>query len=214
MGLFQWMVSLGLGKHLWNVSLQDYSPNFLRAWLAVAVLYSACMLTMKLSVLMLYRRLFPIQNFRIQWWSAFLFVNAYSILFIFASIFSCLPISAVWYLDPFFSSFFLYTCQTNYSDNRDVSISDAKCINRTGLYITYTVLNSISTWWILLMPMPIILSLALKNQQKMLLCSLFALGSLPCVTSIARLKVLVDWLHTGHNENDITFQLWSIVMWT
>jgi hypothetical protein len=111
-------------------------------------------------------------------------------------------------------SFFLYTCQTNYSDNRDVSISDAKCINRTGLYITYTVLNSISTWWILLMPMPIILSLALKNQQKMLLCSLFALGSLPCVTSIARLKVLVDWLHTGHNENDITFQLWSIVMWT
>lgn len=97
MGVFQWMVSLGLGKHLWDVPLENYSPSFLRAWLTVAVLYSACMLTMKLSVLMLYRRLFPIQNFRIQWWCALCFVNAYSVMFIFASIFSCSPISAAWY---------------------------------------------------------------------------------------------------------------------
>ncbi|THW38363.1 hypothetical protein D6D25_04925 [Aureobasidium pullulans] len=118
MGVFQWMVSLGLGKHLWDVPLESYSPSFLRAWLTVAVLYSACMLTMKLSVLMLYRRLFPIQNFRIQWW--------------------------------------------------DVSVSEHKCINRTALYIAYTVMNSISTWWILLMPMPIIWSLALKNDLEQL----------------------------------------------
>lgn len=98
MGVFQWMVSLGLGKHLWDVPLENYSPNFLRAWLTVAVLYSACMLTMKLSVLMLYRRLFPIQNFRLQWWCAFSFVSAYSVMFIFASLFSCSPISAAWYV--------------------------------------------------------------------------------------------------------------------
>jgi hypothetical protein len=98
MGVFQWMVSLGLGKHLWDVPLENYSPNFLRAWLTVAVLYSACMLTMKLSVLMLYRRLFPIQNFRLQWWCAVAFVNAYSVMFIFASLFSCSPISAAWYV--------------------------------------------------------------------------------------------------------------------
>lgn len=98
MGVFQWMVSLGLGKHLWDVSLEAYSPGFLRAWLTAAVLYAACMLTMKLSVLMLYRRLFPITNFQIQWWFAFFFVNAYSLSFIFASIFSCSPISAAWYV--------------------------------------------------------------------------------------------------------------------
>ncbi|KAH0314680.1 hypothetical protein KCU71_g6488, partial [Aureobasidium melanogenum] len=166
--------------------------SFLRAWLTAAVLYSACMLTMKLSVLMLYRRLFPIQNFRIQWWCAFFFVNAYSVMFIFASLFSCSPISAAW----------------------DVTVSEHKCINRTALYIAYTVMNSISTWWILLMPMPIVWSLALKNDQKYLLTSLFALGSLPCVTSIARLKVLVDWLHHGANDNDITYTLWDIVLWT
>ncbi|KAI5253968.1 hypothetical protein E4T42_02534 [Aureobasidium subglaciale] len=192
MGVFQWMVSLGLGKHLWDVPLENYSPYFLQGWLTVAVLYSACMLTMKLSVLMLYRRLFPIHNFRIQWWSAFCFVNAYSVMFIFASLFSCSPVSAAW----------------------DVSISEHKCINRTALYIAYTVMNSISTWWILLMPMPIVWSLAMKNDQKYLLTSLFALGSLPCVTSIARLKVLVDWLHNGANDKDITYTLWNIVIWT
>lgn len=107
MGVFQWMVSLGLGKHLWDVPLENYSPNFLRAWLTVAVLYSACMLTMKLSVLMLYRRLFPIQNFRIQWWCAFFFVNAYSVMFIFASLFSCSPVSAAWYVPNLDVSLFL-----------------------------------------------------------------------------------------------------------
>lgn len=102
MGIFQWMVHLGLGKHLWDVPRENYSPSFLRAWLTAAVLYSACMLTMKLSVLMLYRRLFPIQNFRLQWWCAFGFTTAYSVMFIFASLFSCSPISAAWYV---FSSF-------------------------------------------------------------------------------------------------------------
>lgn len=98
--------------------------------------------------------------------------------------------------------------------NRDISVSNHKCINRSALYIAYTVMNSISTWWILLMPMPIVWSLALKNDQKYLLTSLFALGSLPCVTSIARLKVLVDWLHKGASNNDITYTLWNIVIWT
>jgi len=93
-------------------------------------------------------------------------------------------------------------------------VSEHKCINRTALYIAYTVMNSISTWWILLMPMPIIWSLALKNDQKYLLTSLFALGSLPCVTSIARLKVLVDWLNHGATDRDITYTLWNIVIWT
>ena len=97
---------------------------------------------------------------------------------------------------------------------RDISVSEHKCINRSALYIAYTVMNSISTWWILLMPMPIVWSLALKNDQKYLLTSLFALGSLPCVTSIARLKVLVDWLHNGASNNDITYTLWNIVIWT
>ncbi|CAC9892224.1 unnamed protein product, partial [Aureobasidium pullulans] len=179
MGVFQWMVSLGLGKHLWDVPLESYSPSFLRAWLTVAVLYSACMLTMKLSVLMLYRRLFPIQNFRIQWWCALCFRDVHLRVDLFLL--------------------------TNLG---------SMCINRTALYIAYTVMNSISTWWILLMPMPIIWSLALKNDQKYLLTSLFALGSLPCVTSIARLKVLVDWLNHGATDRDITYTLWNIVIWT
>jgi hypothetical protein len=110
-----------------------------------------------------------------------------------------------------------YPCPQSYlklTRIRDISISESKCINRSALYIAYTVMNSISTWWILLMPMPIVWSLALKNDQKYLLTSLFALGSLPCVTSIARLKVLVDWLHHGANNNDITYTLWNIVIWT
>ena len=62
--------------------------------------------------------------------------------------------------------------------DRNSTIPNSHCINRTGLYISYTVMNSISTWWILLMPMPIVWSLALKNDKKALLSALFALGCL------------------------------------
>lgn len=68
MAMFQYMGRWGLGIHLWNVTISDYSPHFLRAWTIAAILYSSTMLFMKLSILILYRRLFPIKNFTIRWW--------------------------------------------------------------------------------------------------------------------------------------------------
>ena len=95
-GLFQYMVGKGLGKHLWDVSMLDFSPCFLRSWAFAAVCYSATMLCIKMSILMLYRRLFPINNFRIQWWATVLLSVGYSVGAMFSSLLACVPIESNW----------------------------------------------------------------------------------------------------------------------
>ncbi|THV90485.1 hypothetical protein D6D27_05820, partial [Aureobasidium pullulans] len=67
-GLFQYIVKVGLGKHLWDVSAASFSPTFLEVWTFAAMIYSISMLFIKMSILMLYRRLFPINNFKYLWW--------------------------------------------------------------------------------------------------------------------------------------------------
>jgi len=94
--IFQTMGQYGLGTHLWNVSLANFSPNFLRGWTVAAILYSATMLFIKLSILVLYRRLFPIDNFAIRWWVVVIFTVGYSVAGILSSLFACTPVAATW----------------------------------------------------------------------------------------------------------------------
>lgn len=67
-GLFQYGAAIGVGKNLWDVSIADVYPNLLRLWVFGAMLYSICMLAIKMSILLMYRRLFPIGNFFTRWW--------------------------------------------------------------------------------------------------------------------------------------------------
>lgn len=91
-------VRYGMGKHIWDVTLADYSPHFLLMWTMSAVVYITAMLAIKFSILMMYRRLFPIQTFRWRWWVVTLFTFGYSIGGILATVFSCTPIHAAWYV--------------------------------------------------------------------------------------------------------------------
>jgi len=54
------------------------------------------MLFIKLSILVLYRRLFPIDNFAIRWWLVVLFTVGYSVAGILSSLFACTPVAATW----------------------------------------------------------------------------------------------------------------------
>lgn len=60
------------------------------------MIYSVCMLIVKMSVLMLYRRLFPIENFRYLWWICAFCTVGYGLGAIFSSLFACVPVRANW----------------------------------------------------------------------------------------------------------------------
>lgn len=97
-GIFTLDVCYGMGKHIWDVSLADYSPYFLLMWTISAIVYIINMLAIKLSILLLYRRLFPISSFQWKWWAVTLFTVGYSCGGILATIFSCTPINAAWWV--------------------------------------------------------------------------------------------------------------------
>lgn len=96
LAVFQLDIRYGMGKHLWDVSLSDWSPHFLLMWTLSAVTYTVTMVAIKFSILMMYRRLFPVSNFGIHWWLVTLFTFGYSTGGIVASICSCIPIQSTW----------------------------------------------------------------------------------------------------------------------
>lgn len=96
--IFTLDIHYGFGKHIWDVSLADYSPHFLLMWTLSAIVYIIAMLSVKFSILMLYRRLFPIENFSRRWWAVTLFTFGYSFGGIMATIFTCIPVQAAWYV--------------------------------------------------------------------------------------------------------------------
>ncbi|KAI4717159.1 hypothetical protein E4T48_06623 [Aureobasidium sp. EXF-10727] len=189
-GMFQYMVKVGMGKHLWDVSAADFAPTFLEVWTFAAMIYSVCMLLTKMSILMLYRRLFPIDNFRYLWWMCAFCTVGYGLGAMFSSLFACVPVRANW----------------------DMTIAPTRCINKQAFYIGNGVMNIVTDLMILCLPIPIVWRLTLELKQKIVLSFVFTLGSISCVISLVRLLSIVTWIHVG--DSDITYTLQPIVVWS
>lgn len=170
MGMFQYLTHVGMGKHLWDVRATVYTPDFLRAWAIAAMMYSACMMFIKVSILLLYRRVFPVGTFMIRWWFVLLFTVGYSLGGICASLFSCTPMESAW------SVYFLCIWNLRTDWCRDLWITADHCINTAAFYIANGVLNCVSDLLILALPLPIIWGLSLARRQKAHLFMLFGVG--------------------------------------
>ncbi|KAI4837646.1 hypothetical protein E4T44_08236 [Aureobasidium sp. EXF-8845] len=189
-GCFQYIVAVGLGRHLWDVSAERFSPYFLETWTFAAMIYSVCMLLTKMSILMLYRRLFPIENFRYLWWMCVFCTVGYGLGAIFSSLFACVPVRAQW----------------------DLTVPTSRCINKQAFYIGNGVMNIITDLMVLALPIPIVWRLTLELRQKIILSVVFTLGSISCVISLVRLLSIVTWIRVG--DSDITYTLQPIVAWS
>ena len=116
---------------------------------------------MKLSVLLLYRRVFPNPRFRAILWLVGIFILCYSITLFFGVIFQCNPIKGAW----------------------DLTLG-AKCINLSLVILTMSCLNALTDFITLLLPLPLLWKLHLPRQRKVQLMGIFLLGGLyvfvPC----------------------------------
>ncbi|KAI5205513.1 hypothetical protein E4T42_00453 [Aureobasidium subglaciale] len=139
--------------------------------------------------MLLYRRLFPIQNFYWRWWAVFLFAIGYSVAGILTEIFDCTPVHFQW--DIF---------------------AEGKCINRPAFYIANAVCNSVSDLLILALPIPIVWNLALTRKKKITLSLVFAMGSAGCIVSIIRLRSIIAYLQQG--DGDLTYTITDFVVWS
>ena len=116
-------------------------------------MYTAGILSFKASALCLLQRIFPGRRFRQTLWAIGIFVLAYSLVQIFATIFQCTPIKAIW----------------------DPSVK-GRCIKTNDVYLVCSSLNIATDVIILAMPMPKLWKLQISRTEKMQLSIIFALG--------------------------------------
>ncbi|KAK0659101.1 hypothetical protein DIS24_g4212 [Lasiodiplodia hormozganensis] len=88
------LLKYGLGRHVWNISLDDFSPHYLLGRVLAAVFYTASMFFVKTSLLLLYRRLFDVYRFYKRWWFVMTYTIAHTLTAIVLSFFACDPPAA------------------------------------------------------------------------------------------------------------------------
>ena len=119
------------------------------------ILYKVTINTTKISILLLYLRIFPSKGFRRAVFAVMTFVLLYASASIIATVLECKPINRVW--------------------NKSLPGS---CINLTAFWYSNAAANILGDLAILALPMPKIKALHLPFRHKLGLFLVFAVGGL------------------------------------
>lgn len=128
---------------------------------ASSIIYATSISTIKMSIVLLYQRLFRTPKFVAATRAVAAAVLAWWIVVVIVQIFSCNPIKGQW----------------------DLS-TPSKCISAAHFYVGVAVLNILTDVVLLLMPLPMIWRLQMSQLQKVTLSITFMTGTLyvcPCM---------------------------------
>ncbi|KAF7593994.1 hypothetical protein BBP40_010391 [Aspergillus hancockii] len=180
------------GKHENDVSKEllalTLKVNILLYFIA-QLLYKINIGLTKISILLLYRRLFIQRWFRITCWTWIAIVLAFALGTVFSSIFQCSPVQ--------------------YAFNKSIP-GRGKCINLTAFWYANATFNILSDLVIIALPVPVISKLQLPLKSKFALCGIFAVGIFACIASIIRITTL----NIAASYQDITWNSIGSSMWT
>ncbi len=123
--------------------------------MAGMVVYSFTITTAKVSVLLLYRRIFATQAFRRRTTVIMILCITWSIVAIFTEIFQCRPFSAAFNLEHILTD---------------------SCIDLQAYYWGIAISNLLMDFVLLILPLHMVWNLKLPARQKMLLSGVFLCG--------------------------------------
>lgn len=121
--------------------------------MAAECLYNSTIPVVKVSILCFYRRIFPQRWFKHSLLGLGLFVSGYGIAQLFGDIFQCVPLRKLW-----------------------ASTTPGRCINFEALIIAGGVINIVTDFVILGLPMPLLWHLGVPTRKKRLLSIVFSVG--------------------------------------
>ncbi|KAL8806417.1 MAG: hypothetical protein Q9182_001332 [Xanthomendoza sp. 2 TL-2023] len=145
--------------------------TFLKALMASYVTYSLTITCSKVSILLLYRRIFSTRRFRQATTIVGSLCVGWCIAAIVADIFQCRPIHAAFDPEKLFTD---------------------RCMNLQAYYRGVTASNLVLDLVVLSMPLCMVWKLTLDTKQKISLSGIFLLGGLVCVASLMRLLTTGD----------------------
>ncbi|OAQ62524.1 hypothetical protein VFPFJ_11421 [Purpureocillium lilacinum] len=174
----------GLGKHRAVVSEAQLSQFYYLLYY-FQICYVVAPPTVKLSLLFLYKRIFPSRRFHLVVHTMALLVAMWGITSTFISIFNCTPVSAFW-------------------------TRKGSCLDFKKFGIGYAIVNITTDFAVWLMPMPSVWSIQLPTSQKIALCLIFLLGLFDCAAALTRLVTSMLVL----DEKDVTWFYSTGFMWS
>ncbi|KAL6715466.1 hypothetical protein ACLMJK_006427 [Lecanora helva] len=186
-GVDIWHVVGGqLGKHAIRVTPHEIMI-FLKSLYVFNPLYTNIIPLVKISILLLYKRLFPLDRVHLIIYILVGILVGFEISTTFVDIFGCHPIAAAW----------------------NKKIPHSHCVVPQTLYMATAGINLATDVIILCIPMPLVWGLRLSVKRKVGVSLIFVLGSLVCVTTIFRIA-------TFHyiNGYDITWSYINTAYWT
>ncbi|KAI1136502.1 hypothetical protein F5Y05DRAFT_110213 [Hypoxylon sp. FL0543] len=177
--------ALGLGLHIERVPPANIRV-FFQTIFVVEIIYSVGFTLIKLSIMALYRQLFPTRLMFICTRFLAAFVIMWGLALTLVSIFSCNPIRGFW----------------------DIDIG-AKCIDTQWFFIGNSIPNIIADICLLCLPMRDVWTLQLGVRSKIIISGLFALGSFVIIASGLRIHFTLNL-----DETDIPWSYVDAEVWT
>ncbi|MCJ1423249.1 hypothetical protein MMC29_001131 [Sticta canariensis] len=177
----------GAGKHKADVTASEMT-HLLKYIIPAIITYGLTISAVKISILLLYRRVFNTVNFK----KAIRIVCFLCITWlcgnVFSEIFFCSPMSAAWDPELVFSN---------------------HCRDFQAFLMGITVTNLILDVIILCMPLPMIWDLNLSTRKKLEVSGVFLLGSFTCISSLIRI------LSIGNiKDEDFTYTFLNTYLWS
>ncbi|KAJ9148526.1 Integral membrane protein [Pleurostoma richardsiae] len=179
------MYGCGMGIHADKVKTS--SIVMMAKWLLVAeILYAWNLCWTKISLLLMYYRIFRFSYFKKMALLIGGFIVIWGITITFLFIFICVPVQKLWYTEL-----------------------PGHCINQVGTWIANAASTIVTDLAILCLPIPQIWKLQLRKGEKIALTFAFSLGLFVVFASAYRFSVLFSYSNT-----DPTYTLAPTVGWT
>lgn len=173
------------GKHIYTLTPHDVQ-TFVKIFLTNEFTYSITSPTVKLSIVLFYRRLFPTRKFRIITNGIMVAVIAWGLAVFLAAALQCRPLHALW----------------------DPSVN-GHCFDTLKYILGVQGVNIALDFAILILPMPQVWTLQRPWQDKFALSIVFLLGGFVCAASIYRIVTLLYI-----KNSDITYTIYLGTIWT
>ncbi|KAL4901198.1 hypothetical protein BDW74DRAFT_182053 [Aspergillus multicolor] len=182
--------TVGAGKHVWAVSLNDLMSLY-RLLFSYTFIYALSCTGTRISILFFYKRIFsPLeQSLKIAIAISGIITASYPIIVWVTMSCSCRPVSHFW---------------TQFSG------TTGTCIDINQFFLAAGIINMLNDFIILAIPFPRIVKLQMTLKKKVAVCGIMAVGIFVCVASIVR----IHYLSVFMNATDLTWLMGPVFIWS
>ncbi|KAJ5811861.1 hypothetical protein N7474_008162, partial [Penicillium riverlandense] len=182
-------VKNGVGKHVWAPGVNIATVTKL-LWL-YEFFYGSVVPAVKMSVILLYHRIFPVTWFRRVLYGLSFLVLGWWIGIVVTAGFQCQPYDYFWkqYTDP---------------------TAEGSCVDIYAFFISNAALSVLTDFLILICPISMVLRLQMPMNRKLTVLGIFLLAGFACVAGVIRIYFLTQM----YANDDLTWNQSNSFIWS